>query len=163
MKKVYLLILTLLLAACSASTGETKELTVTNVRANMTLPSDTGSVWMQIHNGTDKDDALTGAEFEGCGAIELHDMKMENNVMIMRPVENGQISIPAGGMVELKQGGLHVMCIGKAAPLEVGSTLNITLHFANAGAIDVVATVVEPGGAMDMESGDHSNMNMDSN
>ena len=146
MKRIYMLVLTLLLAACGTSATGTGELTVTNVRANMTLPSDTGSVWMEVHNGTDIDDALTGAEFEGCGAIELHNMTMEDNVMKMREVDGGKIPIPAGETVELKQGGLHVMCIGKETPLDVGSTLNITLHFANAGDIDVVADVVEPGG-----------------
>ncbi len=34
------------------------ELTVANVRANLTLPTDTGSVWLVIMNGTDTDDAL---------------------------------------------------------------------------------------------------------
>jgi copper(I)-binding protein len=121
------------------------ELTVTNVLANMTLPTDTGSVWMVITNGTDTDDALTGAEIPGCGVVELHDMKMDGNVMVMRPVEGGQIPIPAGEMVELKKGGLHVMCIEKEAPLEVGSTVDIVLHFANAGDISVTGEVVEPG------------------
>jgi hypothetical protein len=100
---------------------------------------------MEIHNGTDMDDALIGAEFDGCVAIELHDMIMENDVMVMRPVEGGQIPIPAGETVELKKGGLHVMCIGKEAPLEAGSSLDVALKFANAGDIAVTAVVVEPG------------------
>ncbi len=159
MKRIYLLVL-LLLAACSSSESSAGELTVTDVRANMTMPSDTGSFWMMIHNGTDTDDALTGAEIDGCGVVELHNMTMENDVMVMREVEGGQIPIPAGEMVELKKGGLHVMCIGKEAPLEVGTTLDITLNFANAGSIDVVSNVVEPGG-MNMDGGDHSEMDME--
>ncbi|MCP4357694.1 MAG: copper chaperone PCu(A)C [Chloroflexi bacterium] len=150
------------LTACSSSASEpaTGELTVTNVRANMTLPSSTGSFWMEIHNGTDTDDALIGGEFEGCGVIELHDMTMENDVMIMREVEGGQIPIPAGETVELKRGGLHVMCIDKAASLEAGSSIEITLNFANAGTMNVTAKVIEPGDmnmdheGMDMEEGE---------
>lgn len=156
------------LAACSTAgpgTGNeaSGELTVSNVRANMTLPSDTGSLWMEIYNGTATDDALVGAEFAGCAAIELHDMVMENDVMIMREVEGGRIPIPAGETVELKQGGLHVMCIGKETPLEAGTTLEVALQFEKAGTINVTADVVAPGEMpMGMGEEDHSGMEMDS-
>lgn len=174
MKRIYLFVLVLLLAACSTAepetsageseAGEMEGITVTNVRANMTLPSDTGSLWMEIYNGSGADDALQGAEVPGCAVIELHDMVMENDVMVMREVEGGQIPIPAGETVELKRGGLHVMCIGKEAPLEVGSSIDIVLQFENAGDIQLTAEVVEPGempmnmggedGGMEMQEGE---------
>ncbi|MEZ4708720.1 MAG: copper chaperone PCu(A)C [Caldilineaceae bacterium] len=138
------------------------ELTVANVQANLALPSSTGSVWMAIMNGTDTDDALIGAEVPGCGVIELHEMIMQNDVMVMRQVEGGQIPIPAGETVELKRGGLHVMCIEKEAPREVGSMVDMVLHFANAGDIAVTAPVVDPG-EMNMDQGamGHDNMGGD--
>ena len=155
MKRVYLLILVSLLAACGTSgseapaggsaRGDMQGITITNARANLTLPSDTGSLWMEIHNGSGEDDALLGAEVPGCAAIELHDMMMENDVMVMREVEGGRIPLPAGETVELKQGGLHVMCIGKEAPLEAGSTIDIVLHFENADDVALTAEVVAPG------------------
>lgn len=127
------------------------ELTVANVRANLTLPTDTGSVWLVILNGTDTDDALVGAEIPGCGVVELHDMFMEGDVMVMRPVEGQQIPVPAGETVELKKGGLHVMCLQKEAPLELGTPVDMVLHFANAGDIAVTGEVVAPGeSGMDM-------------
>ena len=181
MKKLILLPLILLLAACAmpltemADTGMAEpemgmgeavsmtegELTVANVLANLALPTDTGSVWLLIMNGTDTDDALLGAEIPGCGVVELHDMKMDGDVMVMRPVEGQQIPIPAGETVELKRGGLHIMCIQKAAPLEVGTTVDMVLQFANAGTINVTGEVVAPGdssmqpahGDMDMGGG----------
>jgi len=128
------------------------ELTVANVQANLALPSSTGSVWLLIMNGTDTDDALIGAEIPGCGVIELHEMMMKNDVMVMQQVAGGQIPIPAGETVELKRGGLHIMCIEKAAPRAVGSTVDIVLHFANAGDIAVTAPVVDPG-EMNMDQG----------
>lgn len=134
----------LALAACSASEADSAPIAVENVRANMTLPSDTGSFWMLITNNSDKDDALLGASVDGCGVIELHDMVMENDVMVMRPVAGGQIPILAGQTVELKPGGLHVMCMQKAAPLELGTKVTIALEFANAGTINVEGEVVEP-------------------
>lgn len=150
----------LLLAACSPSGSETAPITVENVRANMTLPSDTGSFWMLISNNSESDDVLLGATVEGCGAIELHNMFMEDDVMVMRMVEGGQIPIPAGETVELKPGGLHVMCLHKEAPLELDSTIDIALEFANAGTITVEGTVVEPAMSSDMNM-EHGEMEME--
>ena len=130
------------------------ELTVANVRANMTLPSSTGSVWLVIMNGTDADDLLLSAEVPGCGVVEIHNMLMENDVMLMRQLEGG-VPIPAGEMVELKQGGLHVMCIDKDGPLEAGTDIEIALQFEHAGMVSVSGTVVPPGGmVMDHGSSD---------
>lgn len=166
MKRIFSMVLILLivsLAACTSSgadtaadtaadSAESGEMVIQHVQANMTLPSDTGSVWVTITNNTGQDDALTGAEMAGCSAIELHNMTMDGDVMVMREVEGGKIPIPNGETVELKQGGLHIMCIGKDAPLELGSTIDITLNFANAGDIAVTAKVVEPGGMMEMDN-----------
>ena len=47
--------------------------------------------------------------------------------MKMRPLDGG-IEIPAGGMVTLKPGGMHLMLMGLAEPLEPGRMLEITLN-----------------------------------
>lgn len=157
MKRLFLtgclVFLAIIMAACSSSGSDASGITVENVRANMTLPTETGSFWMVITNHSDTDDALTGAAVNGCGVIELHNMFMEEGVMVMRPVEGGQIPIPAGETVELKPGGLHVMCLQKAAPLELGTKVNVSLTFANAGTMKVEATVVEPAASTNMEMG----------
>lgn len=122
-----------------------KGMVVSNVRANMALPSDTGSFWMDITNNTDTDDMLIGAEVAGCGAIELHEMAIENDVMLMQEVAGGEIPLPAGETVTLKKGGLHIMCIGKTEALEVDSTVHITVNFAHAESAHIMAPVVAPG------------------
>lgn len=57
--------------------------------------------------------------------------------MTMRPVEF--IELPAGVAVEMKPGGYHIMLIDLAKPLDVGTTIALTLVFERAGkiAIDV--------------------------
>lgn len=151
---VGLLIALVVLAGCGhmghsmEAAPTAKGMIVTNPRANMTLPTDTGSFWMAITNNTDTDDELLGAKAEGCGVVELHEMIMEKDVMVMRPVAGGKLPIAKGQTVKLEPGGLHLMCLNKAAPLEAGSTLSITLQFANAGDIEAVSKVVAPG---DME------------
>ena len=110
-----------------------------------------GAFYMNIVNGTASDDELTSASTEACGVTELHEMYMkENDVMGMRPVEGGIIPVPAGETVELKAGGLHVMCIGKTADFNVGDTYPVTLEFAKAGTMEVTVEIREMGD-MDME------------
>jgi copper(I)-binding protein len=49
----------------------------------------------------------------------------------------GGLEIPAGGEVELKPGGFHVMFIGLDGQLKDGETRPGTLVFEKAGSIDV--------------------------
>lgn len=155
MKRLVLIVLlaclALFAAACSTSDEAETGIVVENVRANMTLPSDTGSFWMSISNRSDTDDVLVGAEVTGCGVIELHDMVMENDVMVMRQVAGDGIVIPAGETVALEPGGLHVMCLQKEAPLTVGAEITIALHFQESGTIEMPAMVVEPAMSGGME------------
>ena len=69
------------------------------------------------------------------------DDTMPSGEMVMREVEF--IELPAGTTVELKPGGYHVMLIGLKAPLELGSTIQITLVFENAGEITIDVPVLE--------------------
>ena len=69
------------------------------------------------------------------------DDTMPSGEMTMREVEF--VELPAGTTVELKPGGYHIMLIGLKAPLELGSTIQITLVFENAGEITVDVPVLE--------------------
>jgi copper(I)-binding protein len=60
-------------------------------------------------------------------------------MMTMREVES--VAIPAGGTVAFEPGGYHVMLMDLAEPLEAGTTVEVTLTFANAGEIKVSAEV----------------------
>lgn len=61
--------------------------------------------------------------------------------MTMREVEF--IELPAGVAVQLKPGGYHIMLMQLVAPLELGTTIKITLVFENAGEITVDVPVLE--------------------
>jgi copper(I)-binding protein len=65
--------------------------------------------------------------------------------MTMRPVEGG-LEIPAGGAVELKPGGLHLMLIGLKAPLSEGGNVPLTLVFDNGMRVDAALSVRAMGG-----------------
>jgi len=76
-------------------------------------------------------------------AVEIHETKMEGDVMRMAQVEGG-IEVPAGGQVELKPGGYHVMLIGLTRDLAVGDTFPVTLEFASGNTLAVEAEVRQP-------------------
>ncbi len=60
-------------------------------------------------------------------------------MMEMRPVD--RIEVPAGETVALEPGGYHIMLLELAAPLEAGTTLEVTLTFEEGGEQVVTADV----------------------
>lgn len=68
---------------------------------------------------------LTGFASEVAGSTELHEMKMDGNVMRMRPIES--LSLPPGQTVSLRPGGHHLMLMGLKQPLKDGDTVALTL------------------------------------
>ncbi|CAN7597207.1 copper chaperone PCu(A)C [Acidovorax sp. LjRoot129] len=73
---------------------------------------------------------LVRAESPAAGVTEVHEMKMEGDVMKMRAVP--MLELPAGKTVELKPGGYHVMLLDLKAPLMRDSSVPITLVFQDA-------------------------------
>ena len=71
---------------------------------------------------------LVAASSPVAGVTEVHEMKMDGNVMTMRAVQGG-LELPAGKTVELKPGGLHVMLLDLKAALPKDSTIPLTLVF----------------------------------
>jgi hypothetical protein len=98
-----------------------------------------GAVYMTIRNMMDVEDKLIKAESDIAEAIELQAVEDNNGVMETRSVP--QLDIPAGGEVELRPGGFHVMLIGLNQELTPGGTINVTLQFEQAGEIAVQAEV----------------------
>ncbi len=99
-------------------------------------------------------DRLVSARFERAGRVEIHEMAVKDGVMAMRELPKG-IEIPAGGRIELKPGGHHLMFMELKAPLKEGEMLKGTLVFEKAGSVDVEFKV-EPVGARKSDAGDHS-------
>jgi copper(I)-binding protein len=68
---------------------------------------------------------LVSASSPVAGAVDVHEMKMEGDVMRMRDV--AALALPAGKPVELKAGGYHMMLTGLKAPLKAGDAVPIRL------------------------------------
>jgi hypothetical protein len=84
-------------------------------------------------------DQLLSASSPAAGEVQLHEMGMDGNVMKMRQVK--EITVPAGGAVELKPGGLHLMFMNIKTPLLAGQTVPVKLKFAKAGEVEVKVPV----------------------
>jgi periplasmic copper chaperone A len=74
---------------------------------------------------------LLGISSSVAGVGELHEMKMEGDVMKMRALPNG-LDLPAGKAVEFKSGGNHIMLMDLNQTLKYGTTVPVTLMFADA-------------------------------
>lgn len=73
---------------------------------------------------------LVRAESAAAGVTEVHEMKMEGDVMKMRAIAG--LDLPAGKAVDLKPGGYHVMLMDLKAPLVSGTPVPLTLVFQDA-------------------------------
>jgi periplasmic copper chaperone A len=99
----------------------------------------TSAVYMTLVNPTGQADALIGAATDAAEIVELHLSSMDNGIMRMRPVE--RIDVPANGQAELMPGGYHVMLIGLTRDLDAGDTIDLTLNFEQAGALELSVPV----------------------
>lgn len=109
-------------------------------RASATPHAKAGAAFFVIHNTGGSDDVLVGAASGVSGKTEVHTHKHENGVMKMMPA--GDVTVPAGGMVMMKPGDLHVMLMGLHSPLKEGEHFQVQLNFANAGEVTVPVTIM---------------------
>ena len=74
---------------------------------------------------------IIGVSSPAAGVAEIHEMKMEKDVMKMAALPNG-LDLPAGKVVELKPGSYHVMLMDLKAPLAKDTTVPLTLTLQDA-------------------------------
>jgi len=112
-------------------------------RAMAATSGSNSAVYMLLVNDGQSPDRLAGAAAGVSQVVEIHETTMDGDVMKMQQVEGG-IEIPAGGQVELKPGGYHIMLIGVTRDLNPGDTFPVTLTLEKAGTLTVEAEVREP-------------------
>ena len=98
--------------------------------------AESGGGYLVLKNTGTTPDRLIAVKSPAADKVEIHEMKMDGNIMRMREVEKG-IEIPPGATVELKPGGFHVMFMGLKAPFAKEAKVPLTLVFEKAGSIDV--------------------------
>ena len=122
--KTFIAILTLTSTTLYAQTIEVKDAWV---RASVQGQMATGA-FMKLKS---KDGAqLVSVSTPVAGIAEVHEMRMDADVMKMRAVP--ALNLPAGKTVELKPGGYHVMLMDLKTTLKKDSTVPMTLLFKDA-------------------------------
>jgi copper(I)-binding protein len=145
--KRLLIVLTICLACAGAAMaqtapGPTIEIAHPFARATA-VTAKTGAAYFSIVNTGTSDDRLIAAASPIAEKCEPHSTIDDKGVMRMRPLAS--IEVKAGGRVELKPGGMHLMLTGLKAPLKVGESFPLTLTFEKAGAVTVTVGVEKAG------------------
>jgi len=124
-------IVTVALAGLLASAHAMAQVDVSDAWVRGTVPAQTASgAFMTLHA---HDTAKLVGVSSPLGTAELHEMKMENNVMRMRALPS--LDLPKMQDVQLKPGGYHVMLMGLKQQLKAGDTVPITLKIEQNGKV----------------------------
>ena len=114
------------LAGFGLWSGAQAQVTVERAWARTTVPNQSSSGAF-MHITAQRDARLTGARSPVAGVVELHEMKIDNGIMRMRPV--GELPLKAGQSIELKSGGYHLMMMDLKRQLKAGEIVPLTLEF----------------------------------
>jgi periplasmic copper chaperone A len=136
-----------LLNACRATTG----MEISNAWARPALQDGNGAVYFMLQNHSAFGDELTGVSAEAAQAVEMHESKMDGDVMQMRQIPS--LAIRGKESIQFGPGGYHVMLVGLKQGLKAGDEIQITLHFKNHEDLRVTVPVQET--APDGSQSDH--------
>ena len=118
----------LLLCASSSLYAQNVDVKDAWVRASVQGQKATGA-FMQLT--ASQPTTLVGVASPVAGVAEVHEMKMDGDVMRMRALPQG-LPLPASKAVALTPGGYHVMLMDLKATLPKDSTIPLTLTFKDA-------------------------------
>ena len=140
---IVILMIFLTSALCLSAAAQVKpaDVTVKDAWVRTTVPGQKGTgAFMSI---TAKSDLrLVGASSAVAGVTEVHEMKMNGDVMQMRAVSG--VDLPAGKAVALQPGGFHVMLLDLKTALPKNATVPLTLLFKDAKGVESKAELTVP-------------------
>lgn len=114
-----------------------------------------------ITNASSVTRTIVSATNDVSDRTELHEMAMENGVMVMREIADG-ITIPANGSVTLEPGGMHVMLMDLTTAIEPGDDIHVTLTLDDGSTLLFHALAKEfAGGNEQYHGGDMTSPQMD--
>jgi copper(I)-binding protein len=118
-----LLFVMILLSAC----GSEKGIEVHNAWIRPAAAGNNGGVYFELHNHGSEADELLSITTDVAQAAEIHESKMEGDVMKMEMLT----SLPIDGYadMEFKPAGLHVMLVNLHRDFKVDDEFQIVLHF----------------------------------
>ena len=107
-----------------AAIGAHAEVTIKDAWVRATVPQQMATgAFFQIQSNIDT--RVISVQTPAAGVAEIHEMKMENNVMKMRAIEH--LDLAAGKAVEFKPGGYHLMLMDLKKQIKAGDVIPLTL------------------------------------
>lgn len=97
-------------------------------------PGSPAAAYFTLKN-TGAERALVDADCACAGMTMIHESIEQDGMVKMRHVDSA--SLPSGGELVLKPGGLHVMLMRLKAPLKTGDDIPLTLHFADGDTLTI--------------------------
>lgn len=91
-----------------------------------------GAAFLTIENRCGRDVVIVGVESADFGSTSLHETRIEAGVSRMRALP--QLPVAAGGRVEFKPGGLHIMLMNPRHNLRLGDTVVMIFRLRDGGA-----------------------------
>ena len=102
---------------------------ISNIWIKATIPgSNVSAAYLRVKSAQAV--RLVKAETPVAGIAELHSMNMKDGVMEMKA--ESAFTVQAGKTIELKPGGMHIMLMQVAQPINVGDKVPLTLTFEGA-------------------------------
>jgi periplasmic copper chaperone A len=133
-------LLPLALVAASSCGQPQQELYVDKAAVNLpAVPGRPAAAYFTVHGGPQPDRLLEVFSPVAIRA-ELHDNVMTGAMTSMKPIENG-VEIPAGGKVDFKAGGKHVMLFDVSPHLIPGKSFPMVLTFSSGLKIEIEAAI----------------------
>lgn len=120
---------TSILALAFAAQAQTAPVTVAGAWARASVQGQSGTGAYMTFTAREPLN-LIGVVTPVAGVAEVHEMRMDGDVMRMRPLT--ELALAAGKPVELKPGGYHVMLTDLKTQLKPGTSVPLTLRFRNA-------------------------------
>lgn len=127
-------------AALASQSALAANISVTDAWARATMPGQkVSAAYLQIQS--DADARLVSASSPAVPRVEVHEMKMDGDVMRMREVK--AIDLPKGKTVTLKPGGYHIMLMNLKQPITAGEMIPLALVIESGGKRQTVEVKAE--------------------
>jgi copper(I)-binding protein len=128
---LFMLFALAMLAAPARAVESERSIEATNAWVRAPAPGQkTAAAYVELTSSGNA--ALVEARSPAARAVEIHSSAIEGGVMRMRAVP--RIELPAGKMVKLAPGGVHLMLVDLKQPLKAGGKVPLTLSVQRSGA-----------------------------
>jgi len=131
--------------AMACGTRSTPTVPRVEVRHSWARIADSGATsgaYMEIANNDTVAITLVGVTTTDAGAAEVHESMQQDGMAHMMP--RTALRIPAGDVVTMAPGGLHVMLIDLRRALVIGDSVRLRLRFSDSTSMAVTVPVQTP-------------------